>query len=219
MKLLVVAAHADDEILLAGGTLARWPENGGEAYVAIVCGTARVNIGDPNYEATKHEELAAAMALLKTSFECHGFADQKLDTVPLVELATSLEKTIAKIQPQIVISHFPGDVNQDHRRVAEAVLIACRATPGSPVQRIEAGYVSSSTDWGSPLQGFVPTVFRVLEEKHVKAKLQAMRCYQSELRPAPHPRSEAGIRAVLSDYGARVSATYAEPFVLLRSVE
>jgi N-acetylglucosamine malate deacetylase 1 len=216
MTMLVLAAHPDDETLGAGGTIAAAIERGERVHVAVCCGTRRADAVGPGSAAAKAEEMRAAMAELGCSSESYGFADQGLDAVPLIDLARAMERTIRAVGPQLVLAHFPGDVNQDHRRVTEAALIACRPVPGAAVRRVEACYVPSSSEWGPA--PFSPTVFRPLEARHVERKLAAMRCYASELRPPPHPRSEHGIRAALQYFGSCVGVEFAEPFVLLREV-
>ncbi len=219
MNVLVLAAHPDDETLGAGGAMAHAIERGDQVHVIVACGSARVDVvDDGRFAAQKASELETAMRSLGVTFEALGLPDQKLDVVPLVDLARAIENTMARFRPATVLTHFAGDVNQDHRRVAEATLIACRCVPGSPVRRLASYFVPSSTDWGDPQVGFVPNAFEILEESHVSAKLAAMRCYASELRPAPHPRSERGIRAALEHFGSRVGAAYAEPFVILREL-
>lgn len=215
MTMLVLAAHPDDETLMAGGTIAQARERGERVHVAVFCSAQRADATDPGYAATKAAELRAAMEVLDAGFECFGFPDQGLDTVPLLELARAVERTLAVVAPDLVITQFSGDVNQDHRRVAEATLVACRPVPGTPI-RVEAGYVPSSSEWGGA--PFLATVYRALEPRHVDKKLDAMRRYASELRRAPHPRSEEGIRTALSYFGSCVSVAHAEPFVLLREI-
>jgi len=215
MTMLVLAAHPDDETLMAGGTIARARERGERVHVAVFCSAQRADVADPGYQAKKTAELTAAMEALGTSFECYGFPDQALDTLPLIDLARAIERSVAAVTPDLLVTHFSGDVNQDHRRVAEATLVACRPVPGTPI-RVEAGYVPSSSEWGAT--SFSPTVFRALNPRHVEKKLLAMRHYASELRRPPHPRSEEGIRTALAYFGSCVGVAYAEPFVLLREL-
>jgi LmbE family N-acetylglucosaminyl deacetylase len=216
MTLLVLAAHPDDETLGAGGTIAAARARGDRVHVAVFCSPERADLPAATGAAAKAGELRAAMAELDCTYECYGFADQGLDAVPLFDLARAIEKTARALTPDHVITHFGGDVNQDHRRVAEATQVAFRPLPQSPVRRLEACYVPSSTEWGA--RPFFPTVFRPLDAARVEKKLAAMRRYTSELRAAPHPRSEHGIRAALAYFGSCAGVEFAEPFVLLREV-
>lgn len=217
MTLLVLAAHPDDETLGAGGTIAAARERGERVHVAVFCSAQRVDVPDPGCAASKAAEMEAAMEELGCTFEGYGYPDQGLDSVPLVDLARAIERTARAVVPNHVITHFAGDVNQDHRRVTEAALVAFRPAPGASVRRLEACYVPSSSEWGPA--SFAPNVFRPLEMRHVDKKLAAMRRYASELRAPPHPRSEHGIRAALSYFGSCVGAEFAEPFVLMREIE
>ena len=216
MTTLVVVAHPDDETLAAGGTITAARQRGDRVHVAVACSAQRVDRHEPNAEAAKNAEMKAAMRTLDCTFECYRFPDQGLDVVPLIDLARAMERTIAAVTPQLVITHAASDVNQDHRRVTEAVLVACRPIPGAVVRRVEGGYVPSSSEWGAA--SFAPNVYRSLDPGHVDRKLAAMRCYESEMCPTPHPRSEHGIRAALVYFGSCVGVAFAEPFVLLREI-
>ena len=216
MTMLVLAAHPDDETLGAGGTIAAARERGERVHVAVFCSPQRADVASEPAAAAKAAELRAAMAELDCTFECYGLPDQGLDTTPLIDLSRAIERTARAITPDHVLTHFAGDVNQDHRRIAEATQVAFRAVPGGTVRRIEAYYVPSSTEWGQA--AFFPTVFRSLSPGQVDRKLAAMRRYASELRPPPHPRSEHGIRAALAYFGSCVGVEFAEPFVLLRQI-
>ena len=57
---------------------------------------------------------------------------------------------VERHQPECVYVHHAGDVNVDHRRLHEAVVTACRPTPGHVVKRLLSFEVASSTEWQPP---------------------------------------------------------------------
>jgi LmbE family N-acetylglucosaminyl deacetylase len=144
-----------------------------------------------------------------------GFPTVKLNTVPNTDLTGALQKTIDDIKPEVVYTPSASDVNQDHRIVFESTLVACRPLPGSYVRRIlsyEVGY--SSQFGGAP---FVPNVF-VDIEPFLGKKLEAMKCYETELKEPPHPRSLAGLELIARERGLSVGLKAAECFHLVREL-
>ena len=169
-NVLVVVAHPDDEVLMCGGTIVKHISNSDVVHVIVMCRTRTNRIGD-------------AMRVLRCSFEQHVFADQKLDTHPLVDIIRPIEKEIAGYSPSIVYTHWMRDLNKDHRIVSEAVQVACRPQPGHPVKTLLMGEVPSSTEWAG---GFNPNWYVDVEE-HWEKKIAALRCYDTEMRESPHP--------------------------------
>ena len=44
----------------------------------------------------------------------HRCENQKIDTIPQIELVTEIEKALREIKPDIVYIHNPTDINKDH---------------------------------------------------------------------------------------------------------
>jgi LmbE family N-acetylglucosaminyl deacetylase len=64
---------------------------------------------------------------------------------------------------------------------------------------------------------FDPNVFSDVSA-HLEIKLAAMRCYESELRDLPHPRSLDMLRNRAEHWGSVIGVPAAEPFVLQREL-
>ena len=129
-KILVIAAHSDDEMLGCGATLAKFSAQGHHIRVVFMTDgvSARESLlsdADGRYENAKN----ALNTLGVRDFINYNFPDNKLDQVKRKELAKVIEKEIESFKPSLLISHFSGDLNIDHRRVAEAVLVATRPQP------------------------------------------------------------------------------------------
>jgi N-acetylglucosamine malate deacetylase 1 len=98
-------------------------------------------------------------------------------------------------------------------------VVATRPVPGQSVRRLLTYAPTSSTEWTpAPLNWFVPNWF-VDVTATFEMKLEAFGCYTTEHRPYPHPRDRRAIRAHAEYHGASIGCEYAEPFVLVRSVE
>jgi LmbE family N-acetylglucosaminyl deacetylase len=221
MKVLVVAAHPDDEVLGAGGTIARHLQQGDQVTVAIL-GTgvsSRFRGPDPAeaalLEALNTDAHMAAAALGGPDIQLFALPDNRFDSVNLLDLVRLVEDVMAKVRPEIVYTHFHGDLNIDHVITARAVLTACRPLPGSLVKRLLAFEVASATGWGFPEPAFAPTVFVDIAAT-LPLKIEALQRYRSEVRRSPHPRSPEAVAARAQTWGAQVGLAAAEAFLLVR---
>lgn len=224
IKDLVIAAHPDDEVYGMGGAMAKLAAQGHEVHVLIVtdgCTAQYAGREDlPEIVAQKRREAEAANALLGVKQVHFGTCpDMKLDAVPHVELNRLIEETVDTVQPQVVYTHFYGDVNLDHQMVYRSTLVAVRPAPGQCVKALYAYRVPSSTEWSPQL---AQTVFQPntlvditgFEEK----KEQALLAYQTEIRPYPHPRSAQYVRETDRACGLQWGQGSSEAFMLLRQL-
>jgi LmbE family N-acetylglucosaminyl deacetylase len=225
-RILVVAAHPDDEVLGCGGVIARHTADGDRVHILFMAegGTARqpsVNWDDALGEI-EHREEGARNAAEILGAEPPIFVrnpDNRLDSVALIDLAKTVEKTVSDLDPSIVYTHHGGDLNIDHRRVHDAVLTACRPVEGHPVKSIYAFEVCSSTEWAlsGAYEAFRPNHFVDISE-HLERKIAALEQHGTEMRPFPHPRSYDALRALARLRGATCGCPAAEAFQVLRQV-
>jgi LmbE family N-acetylglucosaminyl deacetylase len=223
-RVLVVAAHPDDEVLGCGATIARLTREGHEVYLAILGegSTARHatrEAGDPADLKALHECSRRVAALLgaKDLF-LHGLPDNRFDTVALLDIVKIVEALIERLQPRVVYTHHGGDLNIDHAITSRAVLTATRPIPGSPVRELLMFEVPSSTEWAFQRHApvFHPTVFTDVRDT-IETKVQAVALYEGEARAFPHPRSAEALRAIARRWGSAVGVDAAEAFELVRA--
>jgi LmbE family N-acetylglucosaminyl deacetylase len=219
VKVLVISAHPDDEILGVGGTVARHVLQGDQVTVVIVAdgATSRYEAGAENTLRAYGEKAAAVVGLRDVRFL--GFKDQRLDQGAIIDVIKPIEKVVQEVRPEVVYCHHWGDLNRDHRVVSEAVAVACRPVGEGYPRRLLMFETPSSSEWSvpDPALQFMPNVFIDIGAT-IEKKLEAMACYESELRPEPHPRSLAALRARAQYWGQIVGKAYVEPFVLAREV-
>lgn len=225
-RILVVGAHPDDEVLGCGGCVARHAALGDTVHVLIVAegGTARHKARTP---AGRSEEIESLRAAARRSAEIlgtqpphfAGLPDNRLDSVPLLDVVKIVEQAVHDVGPAVVYTHHGGDLNIDHRVVHQAVVTACRPLPDAPVRRLYAFETVSSTEWTppSPDQAFRPARF-VDIGAHMDTKLKALEAYVDEMRPFPHARSPENIVALARHRGASVGIEAAEAFMVIREV-
>lgn len=219
-RVLVVAAHPDDEALGCGGTIARLSSEGSDVHLLFLADgvNARGSAKDAVLQRRSMAKKAAA-ALGAKSPTCLDFPDNRLDSVDLLDLIQSIEEHAAMIKPDLVFTHSPSDLNIDHRICAQAVMTAFRPTPNQSVRSILAFEVPSSTEWNF---GAVPAVFEANAffdiSEHIEVKLAALRQYEEEMHSFPHPRSMEAVEALARWRGATIGAEAAEAFMILRTV-
>jgi LmbE family N-acetylglucosaminyl deacetylase len=225
VKILVIAAHPDDEVLGCGATAARLVRERHEVHFAILgegitSRHAQRSDADASQLASLHKQARAAAAKLGvTNLILHKLPDNRLDAVPLLEVVKVVEELVDRIKPEVIYTHHPGDLNIDHGVIHRAVLTATRPVAGQSVREIYAFEVPSSTEWafGSVQPPFRASVFVDVTET-LEAKIAAMACYETESREFPHPRSPEALRAVAKRWGSVVGLPAAEAFELVRSV-
>ncbi|HEY8995234.1 MAG TPA: PIG-L family deacetylase [Lacunisphaera sp.] len=224
-NVLVIAAHPDDEVLGCGGTIARLTEEGAHVSVLILANglTSRPDF-DPAQTAAvlrvHHDRARRAGALLGAKeVRVAGFPDQKMDTVPLLEITQTIEREISRLQPDTVFTQHGGDLNQDHVITFRATLTATRPVASCPVRSVYAYEVGSSTEWSFQQfePRFAPQFFFDIGGR-LDAKIAALQIYESETRPFPHPRSPEAIRANALRWGSVAGLPAAEAFQLVRDI-
>jgi len=226
MKILIIAAHPDDEVLGCGGTTAKHALQGDELYCLILGkGIASrynqlENRGKEQMKQLKSDAAEAAKILGIRNIFFKNFPDNRFDTVPLLEVVKSIETIKEKIKPDIVYTHNQGDLNIDHQITSKAVLTACRPMKNESVKEIYAFETPSSTEWNFPDAGtyFIPNVFTDISETLDK-KIDALRAYKSEIREYPHPRSPEALERIAQRWGVIVGIKFAEAFRLVRWIK
>lgn len=222
MKVLIVAAHPDDEVLGCGGAIAKHVANGDDVKVVFMA-DGETSRGRPSSGALVEERRIAA---LKASQILEipppifiGFPDNKMDSIPLLDIVQKLEKIITNEQPNVIYTHHAGDLNIDHRITHQAVMTACRPVPCHKVDTLLFFEVVSSTEWtfSGSMPAFTPTWFVDISDTLPK-KLDALSAYAGELRSWPHARSIEGIKHLVHWRGASVGLVAAEAFVLGRKL-
>jgi LmbE family N-acetylglucosaminyl deacetylase len=219
LRVLVIAAHPDDETIGAGGTIARHVAQGDKVYWGIVTQGSRTLRSELELAAARAQVLEVQQVLgIKELFFC-GFPTVKLNTVPYRELSSALQRVVDQVRPDVVYTTSPSDVNQDHRIVYDCTLVATRPLPGCSVRRLLAYEIGTTARFGLPAgcSPFVANVFVDISE-YLDKKLEAMSCYKTQLREYPHPRSLEGLRVLAAERGLSVGLKAAECFQLVREV-
>lgn len=220
-NILVVVAHPDDETIGMGGTISKHICNGDKVYVISM--TNGVSSRDPerneiNLRITASEEASKILGFKwQKRFD---FPDNKMDTIPLLEIVKEIEKIKLQVNPHIVYSHSLSDLNIDHRILTNAVLTTFRPQPKESCKEIRLFEVASASDYGheSITGKFSPNLYIDISN-FWESKEKALIAYKEELREYPHTRSLYAIKNLSLSRGSQVGIKMAEVFQVIRKIE
>ena len=216
-KVMVIAPHLDDEVLGCGATIMRHVQKGDEICVCFIAHRVYDHIYNQEKMDVEIEHSKQAKKILGYNQQHFlNLPDERLDNC-LQDIIIPLEDYIYDVKPDIVYSPFIFDNNQDHRATAQAVQVVIRPASSQFVYRWLMYETPSATEQ-APYAGtpsFKPTVYINIEEQ-IKMKIEALSCYETELRKYPHPRSAEGIKALAMKRGMEAGMAFAEALMLLR---
>ena len=211
MRILIFAAHPDDEVLGMGGTIKKL-SNQNQVHLCVISEGATAQYTDEKMIQKRKEACKKSSKILGIkNISFLDFPDMRLDTIPHLEMNKSLEQVISKIKPKMVFTTPHHDLNKDHQIVFDSTLIATRSTT-SDVKEILS----------YELPGVVKTPFlhnRYVDiSNQIKYKINAFKMYKSEVESFPHPRSIKAIENLSIQRGIESGLKNAEAFEIIKSI-
>lgn len=210
-KILIVAAHPDDELLGIGGIVLKHSKRNDKVRSVIMCEGESVRYAKDMGQSKAIIEAAEILGVEHVYFP--NFPDQKLDMFTLTEIVTPLEEISEEYKPDIIYCQSASDANRDHKILFEAANIAFRPT-SKWVKEFYCFYTASSTEWGVP-RNFVPDTWIDISEV-IEDKIKAFERYRSEMKDYPHPRSSEALRYQGHFWGNQCCMDYAEVLMTIR---
>jgi len=212
-NILILAAHPDDETLGCGGTIKRLSEEGNNIrLITFTNGEGARGATDKNRN-TVLDDVSKILGI--NSYTYGDFPDNAMDSIPMLDICKFLEYNLT-FKPDIIFTHFQGDLNVDHQIVAKATWTVFRPQQGDTIQ-MYSYFVPSSTDY-NPTSCFNGSTYFTLKGVHSLAKQEALKVYDSEMRPWPHTRSYENVHNLMRVCGSEVGVEFAEKFVNIREV-
>jgi N-acetylglucosamine malate deacetylase 1 len=213
-NILVLAAHPDDETLGCGATIAKLSNEGSKIHLMTF--TDGVDARDEKGAENRNNKLGEISEILGINSFSHGdFPDNKMDSVPLLELCKYIESG-CPFDPDLILTHHPGCLNIDHELVHRSTLTVFRPQLGKK-QTILSYFVPSSTDY-NPHANFNGNVYFSLDNDNIDKKMKALYIYDEEMREYPHARSYKNVLNLMKTWGSEVGLENAEKFELSRTV-
>lgn len=218
-SVLVVAAHPDDEALGCAGALSKHKAEGAAVTLLFLSdGEGARPIAAQQVHARAKMANEAAKLLSTNTPITLDYPDNKFDSEPLLKIVKSVECVISEVNPTLIYTHHPGDLNLDHRMAFQATLTACRPIENTIGVELRTFEVLSSTDWSCNFTGscFAPNTYVEVSKEHLNIKKRAIEIYQNEMRPIPHSRNLETVMALARLRGAEVGVEFAEAFTSVR---
>ena len=216
MKYLIVVAHPDDEVLVAGATIQKLISEGHKVSVAIMVSQAAARKDLSSTLSADEQEALSIIGVEKTYHA--SFPNIKMNTISHLELVQFIEKCIEDWNAEAIITHHPSDTNNDHVQTAYAVQAASRLFQRREnipsLKQLLYMEVPSSTEWSfdSSANRFTPNYFVEVGKEGIECKLKALSAYKGVMRPYPHPRSKEALEGLAAYRGAQAGCNYAEAF-------
>ncbi len=220
MKILIIAPHADDEVLGVGGSIAKYIDQGHQVFVCIVSRGYPPLIDENTVKTVLKEAEESRKRLGIEEIFFLDFPAVGLEHVQRSEMNEKIHGVIDQIEPErVFLPHF-GDLQKDHKIVTEASMVALRPKYRHKVKSIYAYETVSETEWSIPnaKNAFIPNVY-VDISPYMDKKIEALTCYQSQLSEFPGARSIENIKALAKFRGATVNVEAAESFAIVRMIE
>lgn len=230
-RILVVAAHPDDEVLGCGAAIAVHTFRKEDVFILILADGVTSRSYNPLEKVPREKELRAnkialqerkkgmynALKILGVNSKnimSLNLPDQRLDTLPFLDIVKRIERIKKRFIPNVVYTHFFGDLNLDHRITCEAVLTSFRPLNGRRIEKIYCFEIPETTGWRIPasVNSFNPNYYVDVSET-IGLKLEAIKSYNVELRKYPHPRSPESIKKLAIKRGKEKFGNVAEAFV------
>jgi N-acetylglucosamine malate deacetylase 1 len=218
MSYLVVVAHPDDEVLGAGATMYKLAQEGHSVNVCILSGEVNARNFRPSTDELK-EDVYNSMKILGVDRVITGnFPNIEFNNAGHLKLVQFIETAIIETNADVVFTHHPADLNNDHLHTSmacqAAVRLFQRRSDVAPLKELLFMEVPSSTEWGlnKAMNQFSPNTFIEVGELSVDKKIEALSQYRGVMRDYPHPRSNEAIKGLAAYRGGQSGMVYAEAF-------
>lgn len=219
MKLLVVSPHLDDETLGAGGTMLKYAQAGEQVYWLNVSNTcAEYGFSEELVRQREDQRIRVAKKLGVAEAFDMKLQPSCLEQYKDSDVIAQMGKIINRIQPEIIITSYPGDMHSDHQKVFSWVKVFSKSFRNVALEKFFLMEIVSETDFALPINQFAPNYFVDITDQ-LEKKLEIVQIYSQEIGEHPFPRSIENIKAMATSRGAIAGTKYAEAFILVRGIE
>lgn len=217
MNVLIVAPHADDEVLGVGGTIGKYVEEGHNVYICVVTSGHPKMFPEETLTKLRMEALNSHDFLGVTETIFLDFPAVLLSEVPKHEVNAKINDVIERINPQVVFIPHYGDMHLDHHIVSQSTMVGVRPIKEQKVLEVYSYETLSETEWNVPhvSNAFIPNTYVDID---LSKKIKAMSYFTTQLTQFPHPRSNEAIESLAKLRGSTVGVQTAEAFCLIRRI-
>lgn len=206
-RILVVSPHTDDGELGCGGTIARMIEDGKEVFYTALSSCEK-SVPDGCQKDILRQEVHKALDILgvpKNNRFIYSFENRIFPAIRH-QIFEALEDLHKEIQPELVLVPSLEDTHQDHSTTTKEAIRAFRRDKGS--------LISYELPWNN--LSFRTSLYFKLEEKYINKKINALKCYKSQINKRYF--SEKFILAIAEARAAQIDAKFAEAFDVIKLI-
>jgi LmbE family N-acetylglucosaminyl deacetylase len=215
-KILILAPHADDEVLGCGGTIHKYSKLGYQVHVSVLTNASvgAQELFSKNLITKIRSEASDANKILNVkNLMFYDLPAPCLDQYPSYKIANLIQKIINKIKPDTIFIPSEKDMHIDHKIINQTAMVALRPVNKHNVKRVFAYETLSETHWGIRFnKTFSPNYFEKLTNQNIRLKQKSFLKYKSQVKKFPHPRSTKGIEVLSNFRGMQIGSDYAEAF-------
>ena len=219
MKTLVIAPHADDEILGAGGTLFKRNSKKNNSIYWLLVTMPR----EPEYEKKfilkRKNQIKKIIKFVKfKGFFNLELKPTELDRIPKKKLIKKITEVINTVKPdEVFVPHY-GDVHSDHKIISDIISTCTKNFRFGFIKSILAYEVLSETNFNLNKKNYFKPNYYEDISKFLDKKIKAMKIYKSEIKKFPFPRSQETIKSLAKVRGSEISTKAAEAFEILKKI-
>ena len=218
-RVLVITPHPDDETLGVGGSIAKLINQGHDVYILTVSGHLPPLYDRKDYDKTVTEAHKAYDILGITNSKFLEIPATMIGDEPVHSLNNKIVSVINEYRPNFVFCPFP-DRHIDHKLVFESTLVATRPVQaGADIELVAAYETLSETHWNAPYiePNFVPNLVIDISN-FINQKIEAMKCYRSQLTINKGPRSVKAVKALAQFRGSQSGFDFGEALYIMRMI-
>lgn len=218
-KIIIIAPHADDEILGLGGTISKYVEKSFQVIVLIM---TNASIKNPKrfpvnlIKKIRKEAVVANKFIGVSKLIFYDFPALDINNSYIGEISDTIQKDILKYKPTKIFIPSLEDIHSDHKVIHQACLVACRPINNFKIHEVLSYETLSETEWGTTQ--FNPNKYEILKKKHLLKKINAFKKYKTQIQKNFHPRSANGIKSLSKYRGTNISVEFAEAFKIIRNI-
>lgn len=205
-RVLVLSPHTDDAELGAGGTIAKFLEEGKEIHW-IVYSTAEDSLPEglpPDTLKTEFEKVISDFNIKNNNVTIFNYKVRHLSTYRQ-EILEHLVKVRSEINPDLVIGPSINDVHQDHQVISMEMIRAFKNS---------SSIICYELPWNNTK--FVTNLFVELEEAHLSKKINVLKNYISQIKlNRPYFTSDF-VESLAKVRGLQCNNDFAEAFEVIR---